>query len=415
MNAMLRLQYFPDLWKISEIIMIYKAGKPANEKTSYRPISLLPTISKLFEKILLDRIMPYLVERKIIPDHQFGFRRQHGTIEQVHRVCEYIRSTLEQKEYCSAAFLDVQQAFDRVWHKGLLCKIKENLPHTLFTILKSYLTDRLSYVRESEECSTLLEIKAGVPQGSILGPILYVVYTADLPVTPGTMLATFADDRAILACHSNPDVASSKLQEALNRIHSWLERWRIKASAAKSVHVTFTLRTGNCPSVTLGNNTLPQSNCVRYLGIHLDQRLTWRQHINAKKEEISLKHNNLYWMLSRNSKLSLDNKLLIYKTVIKPIWMYGIQLWGSASDSNINILQRQENKILRTMANVPWFVRNSELHEHLRIGTVKDEIRSAAVTYRKKLTIHPNELARQLTINKYTVRLKRHHIMEHIH
>lgn len=411
-NATLRIGYFPSAWKVSEIIMIYKAGKLMTEKTSYRPISLLPTLSKMLEKTILRRIMPSLLERKVIPEHQFGFRERHGTVEQTHRVCDTIRKSLEQREYCSSAFLDIQQAFDKVWHKGLLCKIKQNISHSYFLILKSYLEDRIFYVKEGDTISEFRDINAGVPQGSVLGPMLYTLYTADLPLTPGITTATFADDTAILASNKDPRLASENLQKSLNKVNEWLQKWKIKASAAKSVQVTFTLKKGDCPPVMLGQSTLPHSDHVRYLGLHIDRKLTWRHHIDCKKQELLLKYNSLYWLLGRNSRLSLDNKLLIYKAILKPIWTYGLQLWGSASDSNINIIQRQQNKILRTIARVPWYITNNEVHEHLEIRTTKEEIRSLAAKYKERLAHHPNELARQLTIDHYAKRLKRHNILE---
>ena len=118
-NAMMRIGYFPDLWKVSQVMMIYKPGKPPHELTSYRPISLLPVMSKIFEKCLLFRLNLDLDKKSIVPDHQFGFRKEHSTIEQVHRVCRKIQNSFEKKEYCSSAFLDIQQAFDKVWHRGL--------------------------------------------------------------------------------------------------------------------------------------------------------------------------------------------------------------------------------------------------------------------------------------------------------
>ncbi|GBP79921.1 Probable RNA-directed DNA polymerase from transposon X-element [Eumeta japonica] len=130
-NATFRTSHVPTLWKTSQIVMIHKPGKPPNEASSYRPISLTPVLSKLWERIVLERLSPCLEINYVIPDHQYGFRKHHSTIEQVHRVYSTIRQCLEQKEYCSAAFLDVQQAFDRVWHKGLLCKIKKILPHPI--------------------------------------------------------------------------------------------------------------------------------------------------------------------------------------------------------------------------------------------------------------------------------------------
>ncbi|CAG9133853.1 unnamed protein product [Plutella xylostella] len=217
-NAILRMSYFPQHWKVSQILMIYKPGKPANLVTSYRPISLLPIISKICERIILRRLSPALTENKVIPDHQFGFRSRHASIEQVHRVCGKIRNALENKEYCSAAFLDIKQAFDRVWHKGLLFKVKKYLPHAFFGLIQSYLCDRVFHVKENGSMSRFYDINAGVPQGSVLGPTLYSLYTCDLPKTNHTLTATYADDTAILANNSDPSMASFLLQSELDQI-----------------------------------------------------------------------------------------------------------------------------------------------------------------------------------------------------
>ena len=132
--------------------MIPKPGKPPNEVTSYRPISLLPIVSKLFEKLLPVRLQTPVSEDKLIPDHQFGFRNNHSIIERVNRVYNVISNSIEENKYCSAAFLDTQQAFDKVWHRGLLYKIKTNLPR-YFLLFKSYLYNRRFYVRYGYDIS----------------------------------------------------------------------------------------------------------------------------------------------------------------------------------------------------------------------------------------------------------------------
>jgi hypothetical protein len=278
-------------------------------------------------------------------------------------------------------------------------------------LFKSYLSDRLFQVKEADETSKILEIKAGVPQGSVLGPVLYTIYTADLPQTDYITSATFADDTAILASNKDPSIATHQLQNGLDSITKWLQKWRIKASASKSVQVTFTLRRGNCPPVTLENAILPHHDHVRYLGLHLDRRLTWNHHIKTKREELRFQFREYYWLLGRNSKLSTDNKLLIYKSILKPVWMYGIQLWGSASNSNILILQRMQNNILRSICNAPWFTTNSEIHKYLEIDTVKEEILCSTKVYKERLKRHPNELAVKLTTRDYGKRLKRKDII----
>jgi len=139
-NSILRTGYFPGQWKVSQIVTILKPGKPAEDVKSYRPISLLPILSKIFEKLFITRIQPILQSTQIIPDHQFGFTCKHATIEQVHRITNIIHRTLENKQYCTAAFLDISQAFDKVWHEGLLYKLKTFLPDNKYNMNRHFRT-----------------------------------------------------------------------------------------------------------------------------------------------------------------------------------------------------------------------------------------------------------------------------------
>ena len=412
-NSMLRLTYFPSQWKCAEIIMINKPNKPEENLTSYRPISLLPIFSKIFERIFLKRLLPVLEKNNIIPDHQFGFRKKHGTLEQCHRIVAFIRDTLENKKYCSAVFLDVQQAFDKVWHDGLFFKLKKLLPTPFYLLLKSYLTKRNFYVKINSTFSQICDIQAGVPQGSVLGPILYTIFTSDIPISECALIATYADDTAILSADVCPNTASVLLQNELNAIETWLNKWNIKVNSEKSTHVTFSLRRGNCPEIRLNNNPIPQSDCVKYLGMHIDRRLTWKTHIKMKKQQLNIKTKRLFWLLGPKSRLSLRNKVLIYKAILKPVWTYGIQLWGTASNSNIEILQRYQSKTLRLIVNAPWFVSNFSIHNDLSIPKVIDEIRRFSENYLDRLIHHDNPLAIALLDDTNEInRLKRHHILD---
>ena len=156
-------------------------------------------------------------------------------------------------------FLDVSQAFDKVWHTGLLHKMKRTLPVNMYTFLKSYLEERKMTVRQGDAVTNLYPIKAGVPQGSILGPILYLLYTADLPTHGRTTVGTFADDTAILCSHADPAAASNILQTSLNQIACWLSKWRIKVNETKSVHVTFEGRNALTGSPTDGSDDRAKS------------------------------------------------------------------------------------------------------------------------------------------------------------
>lgn len=409
-NACIRLECFPSQWKIAQVVMVPKPGKPPHDAGSYRPISLLPVIGKILEKVILNRMKKHLPS--VLPAHQFGFREKHGTIEQIHRLVDVISGTLENKQYCSAAFLDIGQAFDKVWHDGLLFKLKKMLPHSYYAIIKSYLSGRCFEIKHNRESSQMHEITSGVPQGSILGPVLYLIYTADLPTNRNTIIATYADDTAIMSVHDDPTTASENLQSHLDDLQKWFNMWRVKVNQSKSSHVTFSLRKQTCPPVSLYNENIPQAEDAKYLGIHLDRRLTWQKHIWSKRKQLDIRLRNMYWLTGGKSQLSPTSKILIYKTILKPIWTYGIQLWGTASNSNVEILERFQNKTFRTMLRIPHYISNKIIQMDLNIPTVKEEIVAYSKKYQARLSTHVNKLASDLggTGAVQFTRLRRHSI-----
>lgn len=137
--------------------------------------------------------------------------------------------------------------------------------------------------------------------------------------------------------------------------------------------------------------------------------MTRVKHITTKKNELNIKLRSMYWLLGRKSQLSLENKILLYKSIIKPIWTYGVQLWGSASASNLNIIQRIQSKTIRTIVNAPWYVSNATIHNDLRINTVREEIKKLSINYLDRIHHHRNQLGTQLLDRRSeTRRLKRH-------
>ena len=314
----------------------------------------------------------------MIPSHQFGFREKHSTIDQVHRLTDVIENAFEHKKICSAVFLDVSQAFDKVWHDGLIHKLKTQLPISFCKFLESYLSERYFIVKQGGEYSDLKPILAGIPQGSILGPTLYLLYTNDIPVSSSYFTATFADDTALLAVGDNELQAARILQEALHNVSDWTKRWKVKLNHSKSVHVDFTNKSINPIKLYIDNNEIPHSNTAKYLGMTLDAKLHWKEHVKIKREELNIKLAKINWLLCKRSMLSNYNKLLIYKQILKPVWTYGIQLWGCSSDSNIDIIQRFQNKVLRIIMKCHWYIRNADLHRDLEIDAVKTVVQNFA-------------------------------------
>jgi hypothetical protein len=162
-----------------------------------------------------------------------------------------------------------------------------------------------------------------------------------------------------------------------------------------------------CPPVIFNDHQLPQADEAKYLGLHLDRRLTWQKHIWLKRLQLGAKLRQMYWIPGRNSQLSLDNKLLIYKAILKPVWLYGCQLWGTTSISNIEKIELFQSKALRIIVNAPWFVPNWVIQQDLQIPSVKEEIKNSSEKYHLRLSAHPNQLATDLLKSHCVKRLKR--------
>ncbi|GAB0091289.1 hypothetical protein DMENIID0001_061120 [Sergentomyia squamirostris] len=183
-------------------------------------------------------------------------------------------------KFCTAVFVDMAQAFDKVWIPGLIHKIRTLLPPEFHGVLESFLQERTFSVRCGSAYSSLREANAGVPQGSVLGPMLFQLYTSDMPTSDEVMTATYVDDTALVAVNKNPNTASRVLQEHLVFLEDWFKKWRFKINQQKSTQITFTLKKRSCPRVKLNGGYVPVVNEVKYLGVHLDKRLCWKDHIN---------------------------------------------------------------------------------------------------------------------------------------
>jgi hypothetical protein len=186
------------------------------------------------------------------------------------------------------------------------------------------------------------------------------MFTSDLPQAQVVTIGTFADDIVLLTSHKEFLRASSILQEYLRILHIWLKKCKIKVNETKSKYITFTLRSDPSPPVYLNDVEIPSATTAKYRGLHLDTKLNWKEHIVKKRKQMDLRYKELHWLHGRSSLLSVNNKILLYKTVIVPIWSHGIELWGCASKSNIAIIQRAQSKILRAIVDAPWYVTNAQ-------------------------------------------------------
>jgi hypothetical protein len=224
-NASLRFCHFPSRWKSANVIFIPKPGKDLLFPQNYRPISLLSNVGKVLKKVILTRLVRATNENHVLPDEQFGFRPKHSTADQLIHVTEFISQGINQKESTGAIFLDVAKAFDTVWHDGLVYKLHTaGVSLAMVKLLNSFLEDRKFHAKIGNVLSTVREIEAGVPQGSVLSPTLYAIFTADIPKPDETKIALYADDTAILTRSESPELISEQLRRAVESLEAWFRR-----------------------------------------------------------------------------------------------------------------------------------------------------------------------------------------------
>ncbi|GBM22163.1 RNA-directed DNA polymerase from mobile element jockey [Araneus ventricosus] len=273
-------------------------------------------MGKIFEKVLQKRINNFSDSNNIIPKERFGFRAQHSTVHQLLRVTNSITEGMNNKFYTGDIFLDIQKTFDRVWHDLLIYKlIQLNFPKYLINILKSFLENRTFKVVIHGETSNTGVIKAGMPQGSVLSPILYSIFTSDLPSHSGTITCLFADDSAVLAQGTTIKYILRTLQSFLASLEEWLTKWRIAVNTDKTKAIIFRKGCTNYNPVNLEffDEPIEWVIEVKYFGLIIDNKLTFRQHISYLKEKFWAKIYLCLPLIGRNSSLSLKNKLILFK------------------------------------------------------------------------------------------------------
>lgn len=393
-NAILRFQYYPPRWKKAKVILIPKPGKPLNNVNSYRPISLISNLSKIFEKIVLERLNLCIQKDYLIPEEQYGFVKGHSTIHQIARIVELILKNKNLSTPTGGIFLDIAKAFDRVWHEGLLYKlIKLKIPAYLIILINSYLSNRQFYCSVNQEYSSIKNILAGVPQGSILGPVLYNLFVQDIPKhNQTTILAMYADDTAILSGSRRVSAIITKLQNHLDKLSEWFSKWRIQINPDKSQAIIFTnhpIKHSPSSVLTLNNHNISWNNSVKYLGVTLDKKLNFTQHINNQIKKANRIKYQLYPIYS-SKKLNPKIKLNIYKSFIRPILTYAAETWIQTSARNHLKLQRFQNIIIRRSLNAEWYHSNVALHKETGMQPIIEFIKKLTINTHLKMNSHPN-------------------------
>ena len=376
-NSSFRICYFPLAWKKAVIISIPKPGKDLKLPVNYRPIALLSSLSKIYERLILTHLQNILRD-KIRPE-QFAFRPEHSTTHQLTKLTHQLSQNFNNNINTASIFLDVEKAFDRVWHAGLLYKLSQlNIPTEIIKIIESFLTDRTFIAKIEDSFSSTRHILAGVPQGSCLSPTLYLTYINDIPTTSKAHLSLFADDTMFFTYDHNQKRAAIQLQHQLNLATTWFHRWRIKINATKTVGIIFGhSNTTHVPPLLIDNHPINWSDKAKYLGVTIGRKLTFGKHIQNITKKATRIRGMLYPILNRTSPVPTTTKLNILKLYVSPILTYAGSSWAPfIGPSQWNRIESVQNIGIRTITRMPTIVRNSVLQKSTNFKSIQNSIRS---------------------------------------
>jgi hypothetical protein len=368
---------FPGPLKQSIVTPVYKSGE-RDDVNNYRPISVLPAISKIIEKLINNRLIAYLNKFNIISDFQFGFRRSRSTEDAILSLTNLIVDKIESGKKCLAVFLDLKKAFDTVSLPTLVCKMERvgirGLP---LRLLSDYLHGRTQKTKLGDHISNEVDITFGVPQGSILGPTLFLIYINDLinlKINHGN-IQSYADDTVIVFEGDSWESVFVNANVGLCKVSSWLKSNLLTLNVNKTNYICFTKYDNTQPHVNQNlkiHTCSPTDNLLcncrdiervsstKYLGVILDQRLSWHQHI----EFVNGRIRKLVWIfkiLRHVANKTLLNQL--YVTLAESIMTYCITVWGGATKSKFLEVERGQRCLLKVMYLRPYRFPTFELYK----------------------------------------------------
>ena len=354
-NLSFQNSVIPEDWKISIIIPLLKSGKSSTTAQSYRPISLLPCIGKLLEKLVNNRLMFELESKFVLRPSQGGFRKRLCCIDQVSKLESDIRLALSEKKILVAVFIDLEKAFDSVWHLGLVYKLSRlGIKGKMLAWIKEYLQGRKYKVFFEGEYSSEKPIYSGVPQGAILSPLLFNVMMCDLPLENGVSSTEYADDIAFSFASSDPLEVQEKMNKQMDIFYKWCREWGLSINITKTKAMYFTNRRLVPPDIELSNVPLEYVPTYRYLGLLLDSpKLTWKNHIEFLKDSSAQRVNILKSVSAHH--WGADRKMLLnlYFSLIRSRFDYGCQVYINSAFTNLSKLDKIQNNCLRIALGVP--------------------------------------------------------------
>lgn len=416
-NQSFNIGYFPIAWKSAKVIPIAKKSKPPKEVNSYRPIALLPCLSKIYECVIKQKLDHQCEELNVIPDDQFGFRHSRSTCHPLVQIQQDVVNNFTKKTPTIAVTMDIAKAFDSVWREGLIHKMYRifNIDPHLCRIIFNYLSSRTFQVKINSAMSPVHPIKAGVPQGGVLSAMLYIIYVADMPSPPiqinGIKRLQYADDILLYISSRNLIAAKARLETYIQETKKYLEKWKLLCSDEKSESIIFKNKKGaptinriiNTLTIQIGNTISRPKKQIKYLGVVFQKNGMHTRHIDNVINKTNAATYAIRPLLRKVNGLHTNIKLLCYKQLLRPIISYAFPCWSNVSSHQMERLRRIERKCLRVCLsfrrkpNSPHHRNNSELYSTARITRIDHHmIRLALKFFDRNRIVDNSEIIKNL-------------------